>query len=324
MALLSMCLTDMGVDAISFTGSQVGIITDTAHTDARIVDVRGQRLLEEIDRGRVVIVAGFQGVSLTKEVTTLGRGGSDTTAVALAAAFHARDCEILTDVDGVMTAHPHVVPCARLRRALSYAEMIEMASLGAQVLHPRAAEMALRYGVRLHVRSSFHEGQGTMVVDEATRTALEGDEIAGITHDRDVALVRVDGAAGIATRAIAVLAATGITPLVLAHAPGAGDGEALGVGVPGAAGQRVADHIAASIEARVAVQTDLALVSIVGKSVLGHGPLLSAAFAALAAAGIPVVLTSTSAITASAVVPAPRVEDAVRALHTALVETHGS
>jgi len=180
MALLSMAISDLGCEAISFTGSQSGIVTDTSHTRAKILDVRAHRVKEELDRGRIVIVAGFQGVSSAKEVTTLGRGGSDTTCVALAAAFSAGECHIFTDVDGVFTADPRSVPEARKIDKISYEEMMELAFCGAGVLHWRSVDVARRFGVKVHVRSSFGKEAGTLVTN---RDEIEAAEIKGIAQD---------------------------------------------------------------------------------------------------------------------------------------------
>src|SRR5438093_1067970 len=168
MALLAMAIHSLGHDAVSFTGSQAGIITSSEHGRAKIIDVKTARIQEAIDQGKIVIVAGFQGVSTTADVTTLGRGGSDTTAVALAASLGAEVCEIYTDVDGVYSADPRVVPDARQLDYIFYDEMLEMASLGAQVMHSRSIELAKNYGVKIHVRSSFSERKGTDIVKESS------------------------------------------------------------------------------------------------------------------------------------------------------------
>ena len=195
MALVAMAVNDRGQEAVSFTGSQSGIVTDTSHTRAKILEVKGDRIREELARGRVVIVAGFQGVSKDREVTTLGRGGSDTTAVALAAALRAESCEIYTDVDGVFTADPRIVPDARKLDGLTYDEMLELASLGAKVLHPRSVEIARRFRAPIHVRSSFHDGDGTFI---GKGGSMEQVVIRGIAHDPDVAILSVVGE-GLAT-----------------------------------------------------------------------------------------------------------------------------
>src|ERR1700730_10366818 len=188
----SMAIIDMGREAISLTGSQASIVTDTTHTKARIVDVRARRILEALDAGKIVIVAGFQGVStISNDVTTLGRGGSDTTAVALAAALDAEVCEIYTDVDGVYTADPRIVPDARRLPAVSFEEMLEMAASGAKVLQLRAVEYARTHDVKIHCRSSFDDGPGTVVVGE--EETMEHPLITAVTHSTDEARITLLG-----------------------------------------------------------------------------------------------------------------------------------
>jgi aspartate kinase len=189
-ALAAMAIHDLGHEAISFTGSQAGIVTDTAHGKAKIVDVRARRIHEALDEGQVVLVAGFQGVSTTLDITTLGRGGSDTTAVALAAALAASHCEIYTDVAGVFTADPRIVPDARKLHAVTYDEMLELAASGAKVLQLRSVEVARNYGVKLHVRSTFGDEDGTWVTEEDERM-LEKAIISGVAHTFDEAVYRV-------------------------------------------------------------------------------------------------------------------------------------
>lgn len=184
MSLLSMAIMDLGFDAISFTGSQVGILTDTRHTEARIIEIKGDRLLKALKEGKIPIVAGFQGVSMEKEVTTLGRGGSDTTAVALGVWLKADLCEIYTDVSGVYTEDPRVFKQVKRLREISYEEMLELSSLGAEVIHPRACLLAAKYGLPLSIRSSFNKREGTMVRD----IKLEGVVVRAITHQ--IGLVR--------------------------------------------------------------------------------------------------------------------------------------
>src|SRR5438105_9118140 len=206
-ALLSMAIIDQGREAISFTGSQAGIVTDTRHGKARILEIRSERVRDALDAGKIAIVAGFQGVSTDLDVTTLGRGGSDTTAVALAAALGADVCEIYTDVRGVFTADPRLVPEARMLRAISYEEMLELAASGARVLMLRSVEYARNHGVRLHVRSSFGVEEGTLVVKEDE--LLEKAIISGIAHDTSEAEVTIQGVPdqpGIAARVFRPLA----------------------------------------------------------------------------------------------------------------------
>ena len=191
-ALVAMAIADLGLDAISLTGSQAGIVTDTVHGKAKIVEVRAHRIHEALDFDRIVLVAGFQGVSTEFDITTLGRGGSDTTAVALAAALGADACEIYTDVDGVFTADPRLVPGARKLHAVSYEEMLEMAASGAKVLALRSVEFARNHGVKLHVRSTFTGDEGTWITEEDERM-LEKAMISGVTHTLEEAVYRVSG-----------------------------------------------------------------------------------------------------------------------------------
>src|SRR4029079_2465913 len=207
MALLSMAINDLGREAVSFTGSQAGIVTDTAHGRARIVAMRSDRVREALDAGRIVIVAGFQGVSTTFDVTTLGRGGSDTTAVALAAALGADVCEIYTDVDGVFTADPRIVPEARKLDTLTYEEMLEMSASGAGVLQLRSVEYARNHGVTIHCRSSFEDGPGTVIQDE--NVSMERPLVTAVTHSTSEARITLLGLPdkpGIAGRVLTALA----------------------------------------------------------------------------------------------------------------------
>ena len=194
MALVAMAISDLGCTARSFTGSQAGVITDSAHGRAKIIDITPGRITQALDEGHVVIVAGFQGVSQdTKEITTLGRGGTDTTAVALAAALDAELCEIYTDVDGVFTADPRIVPSARKLDDVTYEEMLELAASGSKVLHLRSVEYARRFDIPIHVRSSFSQKEGTIVTDQPDPEgdAVEAPIIAGVAHDRSEAKVTV-------------------------------------------------------------------------------------------------------------------------------------
>ena len=206
-ALAAMVINDLGHEAISLTGSQAGIVTDTSHTKAKILDVRAERISAALDDGKIVLVAGFQGVSTSSDVTTLGRGGSDTTAVALAAALHADVCEIYTDVAGVFSADPRIVPDARKLAVVSFEEMLEMAASGAGVLQLRAVEYARNHGIPLHCRSSFEDGPGTFVVDE--HTTMERPLVTAVTHSTDEARITLTGLPdrpGIAGRVLTVLA----------------------------------------------------------------------------------------------------------------------
>jgi len=322
MALVSMAVNDRGQEAVSFTGSQSGIVTDTSHTRAKILEVRADRIKEELARGRIVIVAGFQGVSRDREVTTLGRGGSDTTAVALAAALHATECEIYTDVDGVYTADPRIVPGARKIPRLSYDEMLELASLGARVLHNRSVEIARRYHVPIHVRSSFNWNEGSRV----TRgSSMEQVVIRGIAHDMDVAkvaLVGVPDRPGVASEIFQAVGGQGVNVRMIVQASGA-DGKN---DVTFTVGKHevntvlpVLEEVRKKIGARAFLyDPDVAMLSVVGEGLATSPGTAGRVFSALAAAGVNIDLISTSSITITCVVRQADAERAVRSLHEAL------
>ena len=287
MALLSMAISDLGYEAISFTGSQSGIVTDTSHTRAKILDVRAYRVKEELDKGRIVIVAGFQGVSEAKEVTTLGRGGSDTTCVALAAAFSAGECHIFTDVDGVHTADPRIVPWARKIDRISYDEMLELAFCGAGVLHWRSVDVARRFGVRVHVRSSFRKEMGTVVI---AKDEIEGVEIRGIAHDAGVMEVRFSGKDHPARAACTILDALdreNIEVRFLYLSSGRGARGALSVLVSLDDKDLARRAIMAVLPAgEVAFDEDIATISIVGQGISSMKGVARRALTSLAAMGI--------------------------------------
>jgi aspartate kinase len=322
MALLSMAVNDRGQEAVSFTGSQSGIVTDTSHTRAKILEVKADRIREELKRGRVVIVAGFQGVSKDREVTTLGRGGSDTTAVALAAALKASECEIYTDVDGVYTADPRVVPGARKITRLSYDEMLELASLGAKVLHNRSVEIARRFDVPLHVRSSFNWNEGSRVV---RGDSMEQVVIRGIAHDADVAkiaLVGVPDRPGIASEIFQAVGGQGVNVRMIVQASGS-DGRNDVTFTVGShevnAVLPVLEEVRKKIGARAFLyDPDVAMLSVVGEGLATSPGTAGLVFAALAAAGVNIDLISTSSITITCVVREADAERAVRSLHEAL------
>ena len=322
MALVSMAVNDLGQEAVSFTGSQSGIVTDTSHTRAKILEVKADRIREELKRGRVVIVAGFQGVSKDREVTTLGRGGSDTTAVALAAALKATECEIYTDVDGVYTADPRVVPGARKITRLSYDEMLELASLGAKVLHNRSVEIARRFDVPLHVRSSFNWNEGSRVV---RGDSMEQVVIRGIAHDADVAkiaLVGVPDRPGIASEIFQAVGGRGVNVRMIVQASGS-DGRNDVTFTVGShevnAVLPALEEVRKKIGARAFLyDPDVAMLSVVGEGLATSPGTAGLVFAALAAAGVNIDLISTSSITITCVVREADAERAVRSLHEAL------
>ncbi len=322
MALLAMAVSDRGQEAVSFTGSQSGIVTDTSHLSAKILEVKADRIREELRRGRVVIVAGFQGVSREREVTTLGRGGSDTSAVALAAALGAQECEIYTDVDGVYTADPRIVPTARKIPALSYDEMLEMASLGAKVLHNRSVEIARRFGVPLHVRSSFNWNEGSRIVKG---DSMEQVVIRGIAHDADVAkivLVGVPDRPGVASEIFQAVGGHGVNVRMIVQASGS-DGRNDVTFTVGTHDVRTVlpliEEVRKQIGARAFVyDPDVAMLSVVGEGLATSPGTAGRVFAALAKAGVNIDLISTSSITITCVVRQADVERAVRSLHDAL------
>jgi aspartate kinase len=321
MSLLAMAIADLGVTAKSFTGSQAGIITDTLHGKARILDVRASRISDALAEDNVVIVAGFQGVSSTsKEITTLGRGGSDTTAVALAAALGAGVCEIYTDVDGVYTADPRVVPEARKLHMVSYEEMLELSACGARVLMLRCVEYARRTGMVLHVRSSFTDAPGTWVREEDER--MEKAIVSGVPHDTSeakVTLVRVPDKPGIAARVMRGIAEHGVNVDMIVQNVSHGGTTDISFTVPKAdlAGamnvlRGLQEEVGA---AEVAADSDIAKVSLVGAGMKSSPGVAAAMFDALAQAGVNIEMISTSTIRISCVIRAGDVGLAVRAIH---------
>ena len=322
MALVSMAVNDRGQEAVSFTGSQSGIVTDASHTRAKILEVKADRIKDELSRGRVVIVAGFQGVSKDREVTTLGRGGSDTTAVALAAALQATECEIYTDVDGVYTADPRIVPGARKIPRLSYDEMLELASLGAKVLHNRSVEIARRFNVPVHVRSSFNWNEGSRVVKG---NSMEQVIIRGIAHDTDVAkiaLVGVPDRPGVASDIFQTVGGQGVNVRMIVQAGGA-DGKNDVTFTVGSHDVNtvlpVLEEVRKKLGARAfTYDPDVAMLSVVGEGLATSPGTAGRVFDALAKAGVNIDLISTSSITITCVVRQADAERAVRSLHEAL------
>jgi aspartate kinase len=320
MALLVMALADQGIDAVSFTGSQAGIITDSTHTRAKIVEVRGERLRDALGAGRVPVVAGFQGVSAGRDVTTLGRGGSDTTAVALAAALGAQACEIYTDVSGVFSADPRMVPEARRLGKVSFEEMLEIAASGGRVLALRSVEFARNHHVPLHVRSSFTWEPGTWVAEEDP--SMEQAVVTAITHDTSEAKLTVTGVPdkpGIAARLFRALADRHVNVDTIVQNVSLQGTTDISFTVP-------RDDLAASLEVtrellpdigagEVLADDDIAKVSLVGAGMRSHPGVSATMFETLAAHGINIEMISTSSIRLSCVVRAERVEEAVRALH---------
>jgi aspartate kinase len=328
MALLCMALAELDVDAVSFTGSQAGIITDTTHLKAKIVEVKGDRLREALAEGRVPVVAGFQGVSIDRDVTTLGRGGSDTTAVALAAALGAEACEIYTDVPGVFSADPRIVPEAHRLTRVSFEEMLDIAASGGRVLALRSVEFARNHGVPLHVRSSFTWEPGTWVVEEDQ--SMEQAVVTAVTHDTSEAKVTVTGVPdqpGIAARLFRALADRVVNVDTIVQNVSLHGTTDISFTVPKtdlAASLEVARALVPEIGAGEVLADDgIAKVSLVGAGMRSHPGVSATMFETLAASAINIEMISTSSIRLSCVVRADRVEEAVRLLHQAFDLTGG-
>ena len=328
MALVAMAISDLGFTARSFTGSQAGVITDSAHGKAKIIDVTPGRISSALEDGHIVIVAGFQGVSQdTKEITTLGRGGTDTTAVALAAALGADYCEIYTDVDGVFTADPRIVPTARRLERVSFEEMLEMAACGAKILHLRCVEYGRRYNIPIHVRSSFSHLEGTWVVDpQKEEAAMEQAIIAGVAHDRSEAKITVVGVpdeVGEAARIFTALADAEINLDMVVQNISAASTNLTDISftLPRADGQTAMAALARIQDAfgydRLIRDDKVGKVSLVGAGMRSHPGITATFFAALAGAGVNIEMISTSEIRISVIVDEDQVDAAVQATHTA-------
>jgi aspartate kinase len=322
-ALCAMAINDLGHRAISLTGSQAGIVTDTSHTKARILDVRADRIMSALDEDNIVLVAGFQGVSTAKDVTTLGRGGSDTTAVALAAAVGADVCEIYTDVAGVFTSDPRIVPDARKLAVVSFDEMLEMSASGAGVLQLRSVEYARNHGVRIHCRSSFEDAPGTIIVSE--EETVEHPLITAVTHstgEARVTLLGVPDTPGIAGRVTTALAEANVNiDMIIQNEPvseGVRADMSFTVPKDEVDAARIAlDPIAGELGIDIATDDGMGKVSIVGAGMKSHPGVAAKVFRTLGEHEINIEMISTSPIRISCVVPVGKVPEAVRALHAA-------
>ena len=319
-ALLAMAIHKLGLDAISFTGAQVGITTDNAFTKARIIDINAKRINEELEKGRIVIVAGFQGVSLNHDITTLGRGGSNLTAVALAKVLNAKMCEMYTDVEGVFTSDPRIVKDAKKIDRISYEEMFELASLGAQVLQPRSIEFAMKFGVPIHVRSSFSDKEGTIISKEVK--AMEDIVVSGVAINKDEAKVTicdVPDKPGIAAKIFKDLAGENINVDMIVQNVSRTGATDLSFTVPGADLNKtikVSKEISRKVGAgEVTFDKEIAKVSVVGIGMRSHSGVAANMFEALAEKGINIEMISTSEIKISCVVKKESGEAAVRAIH---------
>ena len=329
MALLAMAIATLGMEARSFTGSQAGVITDEVHGFARIIDVTPGRISSAIEDGAIPIVAGFQGVSqTTKDITTLGRGGSDTTAVALAAALSADVCEIYTDVDGVFTEDPRLVAGARRIPRISYEEMLEMAACGAKVLIPRCVEYARRYGLPIHVRSSFSDKTGTWVSENAENDSeeagMEKAIISAVAHDRSEAKITVVGVpdrVGTAARIFGIIAEADINiDMIVQNVSAIATGRTdISFTLPGADGQRALEMLRAAQQAlgfqELLYDDRIGKVSVIGAGMRSHPGVSAKFFAALAEAGVNIQMITTSEIRISVVVGQSDVDVAVHTTH---------
>ena len=320
-ALVAMAIHDLGHEAISLTGSQAGIVTDTAHTKAKIIDIRAHRVQRALDEGKIVLVAGFQGISTASEVTTLGRGGSDTSAVALAAALGAEVCEIYTDVDGVYTSDPRIVPDARKMSVISYEEMLEMAASGAKVLMLRSVEFGRRYGVAIHVRSSFSDVPGTWIKDEEN---MEQAIVAGVSYaleDVKVTIYHVPDRPGVAARVFSLLADANVNvDMIIQNVSEGGKSDiSFTVGEDDlTAVHAVLDPLRSELGFdEVVTDTNMAKVSIIGAGMKTHPGVAATMFRVLADNQINIEMISTSSIKISCVIEKQHFERAVRALHAA-------
>jgi aspartate kinase len=320
--LVAMCLEGMGVPAVSLSGMQAGVRTSGQHSRARIHDIKPDRILETLAEGKVAVVAGFQGVTEDLEVTTLGRGGSDTTAVALAAALGAESCEIYTDVDGIFTADPRVVKSARKLTHIQYDEMLELAAVGAKVMHPRAVEIGELYGVPIHVRSSFHKGAGTMIVAKVPME--DRKRVRGVAQETNVAKITVVGVAdrpGVAAAIFEPLAAAGVSVDVIVQNIGRSGRTDLTFSVAESelkAAEKLVKAAAKTVGAqKVSSAGGIAKLSIVGTGMQGTPGIAAQMFRALAEAGINIEMISTSEIRITCLVARNQVDRGVRILHKA-------
>ena len=326
-ALLCMALLDMGCDAMSFTGSQVGIITDTTHTKAKILEIKGDRVREAVGLGKVAVVAGFQGVSTAREITTLGRGGSDTTAVALAAALDADVCEIYTDVTGVFSADPRVVPQARKLKTLSFDEMLEMAGAGSKVLALRSVEFARNHNVPIHVRSSFTWEEGTWVVDEHDERnvrAMEEPIISGVVHDvgeAKMTLLGVPDRPGVSALLFESLAQANVNVDMIVQNTSIDGTTDISFTLP-AGDIQTAEPILRTVSSEVGAKginqdANIVKLSLVGAGMKSSPGIAAKMFRVLADNDVNIEMISTSTIRISVVVEKSKLNTAVKALHTA-------
>ncbi|MDD5692380.1 MAG: aspartate kinase [Candidatus Omnitrophica bacterium] len=321
-ALLAMAIHKLGLEAISFTGAQVGIITDSSHTRARIIKISADKIKEELKKGKVVIVAGFQGITLNQDITTLGRGGSDLTAVALAKELEADSCEIYTDVKGIYTTDPRIEPKARMIKKITYDEMLEMASLGAQVMQARSIEVAKKFNVPLHVRSSFSKDPGTMITKEVRK--MEDVVVSGITLNKNeakITLCEVPDKPGVAVKLFKELAEAGVSVDMIvqnvSHTRQTDISFTIAKSDRVKAG-RITRKVASKIGAgEVLLDEDIARVSIVGVGMKSHHGVAAKMFKVMADNKVNIEMISTSEISISCIIKKRFAETAVKKLHEA-------
>lgn len=320
-ALTAMAIEDLGFKAMSLTGRQMGIITDDVHTKARIAKITGDRAKKALDEGYIIVVAGFQGITENQDVTTLGRGGSDLSAVAIAAALNADLCEIYTDVDGVYTTDPNIVPEARKLKKISYEEMLELASLGAKVLQTRSVEFAMKYNVPAVVRSSFNDNPGTLVVKEDKD--MEDVVVSGVAYDKNqvkLTILSVPDKPGIAARIFNAIAnANVVVDMIVQNVSSDGKAADISFTVPKTDSKKalkITEEIAKELGAKsVALRDDIAKISVVGVGMRTHSGVAAKMFETLSKHGVNILMISTSEIKVSCVIDSKYTELAVRVLH---------
>lgn len=319
-SLLAMALHEIGEEAISFTGAQIGIVTDSAHTKAKIKSINSEKIKNELDSGKVVIVAGFQGVTEDMTITTLGRGGSDTSGVALGAALKADSVEIYTDVDGIYTADPRIVKDAKKMNEISYEEMLEMAGAGSKVLHIRSVEIAAKYGIEIHLRSSFAKDKGTIVKEEDEN--MEKALVRGIAHSKNEAKITITGVPdkpGIAAQIFERIASQNVNVDIIIQNLGNNGKNDISFTVPSsdyAGAVEISNKIVQEVGAeKVVPEEKVGKVSVVGVGMKSHPGVAAKMFGALADAGINIEMISTSEIKIACVIKESDIDEAVRVLH---------
>jgi len=322
-ALLAMAFTKLGHEAVSMTGFQAGFTTNETFNKAKIIGIDAARVRQELDAGKIVVVAGFQGLTKKGDITTLGRGGSDTTAVAMAAGLKADHCEIYTDVDGIYSSDPRVVPKARRMKEITYNEMLEMARLGAGVMHPRSVELGMHYNMPIHVRSTFTQEPGTFIREEYTMEEKEF-VIRGVTHDTNVAKIAVLGVSdqpGIAYKIFSNLAEANVDVDMIVQSVRAADKNIIDMVFTISQGdvsqaKKILEKLKNEMEfSGLTIDENVAKVSVVGAGMLGNPGIAAATFGALADANINIAVISTSEISISCLIDADKVKEAVNAIH---------